>query len=116
MDGFEARRVGSVPLFVGASKPRLFWGVDPRLFVPIGILVTVGVFVFGSHIFQLALCFGLAVLIFMTGKVMGRWSPFFIDEFLRWFAWRMRTGTGPLVADATFYARPSPEAKKWRPK
>lgn len=114
MDGFEGPRIGSVPLFIGASKPKLFWGIDPRLFVPVGILVALAVFVFGSRPIGLIVCFALAALILMAGKVMGRWSPFFIDEMLRWLSWRSRTGSGRLAADATFSARDSSEASKWR--
>lgn len=112
METFEREPYGSVPLWNGATKPRLFLSVDPRVFAPIVVLIAIGVF--SRSGLAIVVCFGSAAALYVAGKILGSWSPYFIDEFARWLDRRSRTGSGTLPADAYFHGLDAPDIRRWR--
>lgn len=112
MEVFDREPYGSVPIWTGAEKPRLFLGVDPRVFAPIVVLIAIGVF--SRSFLSVVVFFSLAAAIYVAGKILGSWSPYFIDEFTRWLDRRSRTGSTTLPADAYFHGLDSPDIRRWR--
>ena len=112
MDELERARIGTIPLWVGANKPRSFYGCDPRMFIPMIVFILIGMF--SRNLLTMAVCGALCALCFFGGRMLATWSPYFIDEFWRWLGWRSRTGGGPMAGDAYFHARNSPSADQWR--
>ena len=112
MEPLDREPYGTVPIWNGAEKPRLFFGVDPRIFAPVVVLVAIGVF--SRSILGIFAFFSLAAALVVAGKILGSWSPYFIDEFARWCDRRSRTGSDVLAADASFHGLDSPNVRRWR--
>jgi hypothetical protein len=112
MDGLDREPYGSVPLWGGTTRPPLLYGIDPRFFLPVGLLILIGVF--ARALAVTFIFFGSAVGLLVLAGILGRCSPYFIDEFVRWMEWRSRTGSGTISPDAYFHALDSPSAQRRR--
>jgi len=103
---------GSVPFPTGATKPPLFLGVDARVFAPIIVIIAVGVF--SRSILSFCVALGVAAALYGAARMLGLWSPYFVDEFARWLDRRSRASEDTMPADGSFHGLDSPAMRRWR--
>jgi type IV secretory pathway VirB3-like protein len=72
---------GKASLYVGATRPNLILGIDPRAFWMIAALATICIMI---HNFRVNL-FGvvLSVLLYFIFHALGQFAPYAIDEIQR---------------------------------
>lgn len=67
-------------VFHGLLRPRLFLGCDGRLLFAVALLAVVGVF---PHLW---IAWPTAVVVFAAARVLGKVSPYAVDELLTYAA------------------------------
>jgi hypothetical protein len=86
-------RVGIMPVFLGALKPKLLLGMDSRIL----LLATLSLLGVIFSVWMVLVC-GAFVIV---GRILGKLSPYLVDELIAYMEWRVFAWNG-VVPDDVF--------------
>lgn len=85
-------------VYVGAVRPKGFFGIDRRLWYIIGIDMVFLIPASHGGLVSFLIVGGVALAVFTLGKILGRHSPYLLDEIVTYATWRIKMH-GALYAD-----------------
>jgi len=110
----QAPKTQGAAVYLGAFRPQGFGGIDRRLWALIAVDVLLIIPASRGGLFSFALVVGVGILIFVGGRVMGRYSPFLLDEAVHYLEWRLVAPRALVPDDADASGKDPRWAKSWK--
>lgn len=101
-------------VYVGALRPQGFGGLDRRLWALVALDMVFLIPASRGGLASIGIVVGIGLLVYFGGRLIGRYSPFMLDEIGHYIEWRLIAPLALIPDDAHFTGEDPHWSQSWK--